>query len=333
MEVVHGWDDLVHREAYAVQYPPPDDKGRSDTRFDPGGVVLTIGVFDGVHLGHQSLIRGVVQRAWEMEAGATILTFHPHPRSVVAPDSRWGYLCSLEERIARIAELGPDRLLVLPFTPQLAATSAEMFVEEMLQHLPLRELDVGADFSLGQGGRGDLALLRQLGERWSFTVRSIPPVCLEGCVVSSTRIRRMVQLGDVRAAARCLGRPFSLRGSVVSGAGRGAPLGFPTANLHLHARQILPADGVYAARAQLPAMVGQATPLPALAYVGRRPTFPDRERVVEAHLLDFSGGLLGYELRVELLLKLRPDQAFDSAEALVAQMERDAARARQLLRA
>ncbi len=309
MDVFQGWADL------------------------PAGIqaVFTIGVFDGVHLGHQSLIRGVVEQARSCAGQAVVLTFHPHPRSVVAPDSSWGYLCSLEERIDRLADLETDLLILLRFSRELAATPAEAFVDQVLQHMHLREIHVGEDFALGQGKRGDAALLHQLGRRHGFVVRSIPPVCLEGQVVSSTRIRELVQAGHVAAVARWLGRLFSLRGSVISGAGQGRRLGFPTANLLLHPRQILPADGVYAAQVRMPPALSVPSPLPALAYIGRRPTFGPGERAVEIHLLDFSGDLLGYELRAELVQHLRPDHAFRSAQDLVVQMQRDAAQARALL--
>ncbi len=296
---------------------------------DDLGVVLAIGVFDGVHLGHQYLLRQTVERARALGIGAAALTFHPHPRSVVAPNSSWAYLCSLEERIERIAELGLDLLMVLRFTLELAATPAADFIAELLRHVPLRELSVGADFRLGQGKQGDIALLRALGREHGFAVRPAPQVCLDGQVVSSTRIRELVQAGEVAAAGRWLGRPFSLRGDVVSGQGRGHTLGFPTANISLHPRQLLPADGVYAAWAHLRPTAGH--PLPALAYVGQRPTFNLEERVVEVHLLDFSGELRGHELRAEFIARLRPDRRFGGADELIAQMNRDAARAREIL--
>lgn len=309
MDVVHGWIDLS----------------------DEANVVLTIGVFDGVHLGHQTLIRGAVRRARALGARAVVLTFHPHPRSVVAPDSPWGYLCSLEERITRIAELGPDLMMVLRFTPELAATPAEGFVQEVLHHIPVQELHVGADFVLGRGGRGDVSLLQTLGQRHGFAVHSIPPVCLDGQVVSSTRIRERVQAGRVAEAARWLGRDFCLRGSVVRGRRVGQDLGFPTANLYLHPRQILPADGVYAVWVRLPPADGWSSPQPGMAYVGRRPTFGPGERTVEVHLLGFRGDLLGRELRLAFVRHLRPDQAFGSPEQLSDQLHRDAARTRDLL--
>lgn len=309
MRVVQGWADL-HHEA---------------------GVVLTIGVFDGVHLGHQALMREAVQRARARDWPAAVLTFYPHPRAIVAPESRWGYLCSLEERLERMADLGPDLVMILRFTPELRATPAEDFIAELVRHMPLRELFVGADFSLGVDKRGDLAVLQALGERHGFAVRPAPQVCLDGRVVSSTQIRALIQAGDVAEAARWLGRLFSLRGNVVPGQGQGRALGFPTANLSLHPRQLLPADGVYAARARCAPNTPCPGPFPALAYVGRRPTFGPAERVVEVHLLDFVGQLVGYELRAEFVQRLRPDRRFDSVAELVAQMQRDAARARDIL--
>jgi len=309
MEVVQGWADLAHET----------------------GVVLAIGVFDGVHLGHQTLIRGVVRHAAALGARAVVLTFHPHPRSIVAPGSRWGYLCSLEERIARIAELGVDLLLILRFTRGLAATGAEAFVDEMLRHIPVRELHIGSGFVLGRDREGDAATLHALGERKGFLVRSVPPVCLDGRLVSSTCVRELVQAGRVGEAARWLGRAFSVRGDVVPGQGRGTLLGFPTANLHLHPRQLLPADGVYAVRVRLPPAGPWPPPQSGLAYVGCRPTFGEGRRVVEVHLFDFSGDLLGNELRAEFVQRLRPDRSFPNPEELIAQMQRDTAQAHKIL--
>jgi riboflavin kinase/FMN adenylyltransferase len=309
MEVIQGW-----------------------TKLAIPGAVATIGVFDGVHLGHQVLIRGVAERARALDLRSVAITFHPHPRSVVAPELPWEYICSLEERIARISELGVDLLIVLRFSPELAATPAEEFVARLVDHVPLRELHVGSGFVLGRGREGNVARLAALGHRWGFTVHTVPPVCLDGRPVSSTQIRQLVQAGRVDEAQRWLGRPFSLRGEVVAGEGRGRLLGFPTANLHLHPRQLLPADGVYAVRVRLPAVASCLELQPALAYVGRRPTFGPGERVVELHLLDFQGDLLGYELRADFVRRLRPDRAFPNAEALARQMAQDAAAARALLR-
>lgn len=309
MNVVQGWADLSRGV----------------------GVVLSMGVFDGVHLGHRALIREAVRRAQRIGARAVVLTFHPHPRSILAPESLWGYLCSLEERIARIAALDVDLMIILSFTPELAATTAEAFMRRLWDHVPLRELCVGQDFVLGRGGRGDVDLLRSLGERWGFAVRAIPPVCLDGREVSSTRIREFVQAGRVIEAGRWLGRPFSLQGQVIRGAGQGRRLGFPTANLRLHPRLILPGDGVYAVRVDLPAALGGLAPQPGMAYVGRRPTFGPGERQVEVYLFDFAGDLLGCVLRVDFVRHLRPDRAFDSGEALAAQIRQDAERARAAL--
>lgn len=307
MEVIQGW-----------------------TRIEIPGAVGTIGVFDGVHLGHQVLMRGVVERAQALGLRAVAITFHPHPRSIVAPDLPWEYICSLEERIARISELGVDLLIILRFTPELAATPAEAFVAQLVACVPIRELHVGSGFVLGRGREGDLARLQALGQRWGFSVYAVPPVCVDGRPVSSTRIRELVQAGRVEEVSRWLGRPFSLRGEVVAGAGRGRLLGFPTANLHLHPRQLLPGDGVYAVRVRLPAVASHPELHAGLAYVGRRPTFGAGERVVEVHLLDFDGDLLGYELRADFVRRIRPDRTFPSPEALTEQMMRDLAAARAI---
>ncbi len=314
MRVEQGWVDLS-REA---------------------GVVLTIGIFDGVHLGHRRLISGVVRQARARGWCSLVLTFHPHPRAVLAPDRWEGYLCPLEERVSQIASLGPDRMLILRFSAELAAMPAAEFLEELLRHVPVRELHVGFDFALGRGREGDVHLLRRWGKERGLVVRPVPPVRLQGQIVSSTRIRELVRQGQMQEAARRLGRPFALAGQVIPGAGRGRELGFPTANLRLDPRQVLPADGVYAVRVYLPAALQEVYqpgrgPLSGMAYVGRRPTFGPGERGVEVHLFDFAADLLGCDLRVEFVECLRPDRTFPGPEALVSQMHRDAGHARELL--
>ncbi len=307
MEVVQGWTTL----------PLSVD------------VAMTIGVFDGVHLGHQALLRQVVRQAEALHGRAVVMTFYPHPRSILAPDSPWAYLCSLEERIERIAELGPDLLMVMPFTAEFADIPAEAFVEQVVQSMRLHDLYVGIDSCLGRGGQGDVPMLAALGERLGFRVHAFPPVEVDGQIVSSTRIRELVQSGQVAEVVSWLGRPFSLRGEVVSGYGQGRFLGFPTANLRLDPRQILPADGVYAVMAQLPHN-GPGS-FPGLGYVGRRPTFGTPERVVEVHLFDFSADLVGRELRAEFRIQLRPDRRFANVDELMEQMRRDEGRAREML--
>ncbi len=307
MEVVQGWTTLPS----SVE------------------VAMTIGVFDGVHLGHQALVRQVVRQAEALHGQAVVMTFYPHPRSVLVPDSPWAYLCSLEERIERIAELGPDLLLVMPFTAEFADTPAESFIEQVVQSMRLRDLYVGIDSCLGRGGQGDVPMVAALGERLGFRVHAFPPVEVDGQVVSSTRIRELVQSGQVAEVVRWLGRPFCLRGQVVPGYGQGRLLGFPTANLRLDPRQILPADGVYAVMAQLPH--NGAGSFPGLGYIGRRPTFGTTERVAEVHLFDFSADLVGHELRAEFREQLRPDRKFAGVEELMEQMRRDEEKARKVL--
>ncbi|MBI4297292.1 MAG: bifunctional riboflavin kinase/FAD synthetase [Chloroflexi bacterium] len=288
--------------------------------------VLTIGVFDGVHLGHQSLIgllRGLAQSRGLLSG---VITFDRHPLEVLAPDDHPTYLTSLEQRLTLLQRQGPDFLLAISFTPEVAQLEAGEFLGLLQEYLKVKGLVVGPDFVMGKGRGGDIDTLRALGEREGFFVEVVPPLVFGGKVVSSTAIRHALAQGDMADAALLLGRPFTLEGPVVSGASRGRFLGYPTANLSVDHRHALPPDGVYAART----FVG-AESYGAAAYVGRRPTFGETERLVEVFLLDFQGDLYGQALRVEFLERLRPDMTFPSAGALQAQIKKDVARIRAIL--
>lgn len=289
-------------------------------------VFLTVGVFDGVHLGHQHLVGQLVQRAWEEGGLSVLLTLHPHPREVLAPQQPVEYLTTLEEKLNLLGELGLDVVIVLTFTQEVARTSARDFILTLTRHLRLKELWVGPDFALGHQRQGDVAFLRHLGRELGFVVRVIEPFCLEGEIVSSSRIRTLLTQGRVSDAARLLGRYPRLRGEVVVGAERGRVLGFPTANLSLNEHQVIPADGVYAVQARL----GEET-LAGVANIGVRPSFGNGERTVEAHLLDFEGDIYGQELELRFVQRLRDEQRFSSVDQLAAQIERDVETARRIL--
>lgn len=301
---------------------------------DPGAcVVLTIGAFDGVHRGHQQLIEQVRQRAQATGCASAIITFDPHPEAVLQPGVPVPYLTTLDERIALLAETGVDLLIILTFTREMADTPAVTFMQLICDYLSIQELMVGPDFALGRQREGTLPLLEQVGERLGFRARAVMPLLVDGQMVSSTRIRQALRRGDVREAARLLGRPYTLYGEVVPGARRGRALGFPTANLAHHGEsvalgegQVLPADGVYATYARL-----DDHRWPSITHVGRRPTFGDSERWVETHILDFDRDIYGEVLRVEFVERLRDEAQFESISALVAQLQRDAAQARAVL--
>ncbi len=294
----------------------------------PGGSAVTIGVFDGVHRGHHQLLVELRRRAEELGGlERVVLTFDHHPLELVAPERAPLLLTTLERRIRLLDGLA-DVVAVLTFE-KVRDLEAEAFIAEVLADtLHARLVAVGADFRFGRDRRGDLALLRRLGPAHGFEVDEVRLVGEEGVPVSSTRIRELVTTGLIQAANRELGHRFEVRGEVVPGEGRGRQIGVPTANLAMPAGIILPADGVYAAWAVLPS--GR---YPAVVNVGVRPTFGGRERVIEAHLLDFDGNLYGTDLGLELVERIRSERKFEGIEQLAAQIRRDIAAARARLTA
>jgi riboflavin kinase/FMN adenylyltransferase len=276
---------------------------------------LAVGEFDGVHLGHREVIRG----------SDTVLTFEPHPRTVVAPDSAPKLLTSLEIKADLIAALGVQELVVIPFDGTFAAQSPQEFVDHVLvDQLGAERVSVGENFRFGHRARGDAALLR---EQRAFETRVSRLVELEGEVISSTHIRGLVAVGDVARAARFLGAPFHMRGTIAHGDKRGRTLGYPTANLVPDPKLVVPDHGIYACRAQVDGETHVAA-----VNVGVRPTFKTgRGLLVEAFLLDFEGDIYGRELRLDFLERLRGERRFDSVEALVEQMGADVERTREIV--
>jgi riboflavin kinase/FMN adenylyltransferase len=288
--------------------------------------VLTVGVFDGIHLGHRQLIEQVKRRATERVLKGGVVTLHHHPQIVLSPQSSITYLTTLDERVALIRGLGIELVAVLSFTPALARLSAPEFVSLLQEHLRMKGLVIGPDFALGRGRQGDAATLRALGQERGFTVEVLPPVMVGGRVVSSTAIREALVKGDLATASRLLGRPFSLSGKVTPGDERGRQLGFPTANIAANSALTIPADGIYVTRAYV-----DGQPYRSVTNIGVRPTFGGGKRLIEVHLLDFSGDLYGHQLKVELVERLRGEARFNSVDELVAQIKRDVERARAVL--
>lgn len=292
---------------------------------DPLGWILekptaiTVGVFDGVHLGHQAVMARLREVAENGGLVTGALTFEPHPLELVNPAGAPKLLTSIEQRIEMLAECGMEVVGVLPFL-QIRDLPPRMFALEVLaQRLQARHVAVGADFRFGQDRAGDIASLAAFGEEGGFEVEVVEMVgAVGGEVVSATRIRSLIAAGEVMAAARFLGRPFEVRGQVIRGDGRGRTIGFPTANLYVPERMAVPADGVYAAWAEL---AGET--FPSLVNIGVRPTFGSDRRVVEAYLVDFEGDLYGRELALRFVDRLRPERRFESVEALVEQLHRD----------
>ncbi|SCF31586.1 riboflavin kinase / FMN adenylyltransferase [Micromonospora viridifaciens] len=297
----------------------------------PGGwgrSVVTIGVFDGVHKGHQATIGHAVARARELGVKSVVVTFDPHPAEVVRPGSHPAVLTEPARKAELIEELGADVLCVVPFTPEFSRLPAEAFVHDILvEHLHAALVVVGENFRFGHRAAGDVALLERLGRTFGFGVEGAPLVAEAGTVFSSTYIRSCVDAGDVAAAAAALGRPHRVEGVVVRGDQRGRELGYPTANLLTHRYAAVPADGVYAAR-----LVRRGRPpLAAAVSIGTNPTFSGRERRVEAYVLDFSGDLYGERLALDFVAHLREQRTYDSIEPLVAQIAEDVERTRRAL--
>jgi riboflavin kinase/FMN adenylyltransferase len=276
---------------------------------------LAVGEFDGVHIGHREVIRDA----------DSVLTFEPHPRTVVAPESAPKLLTTLEQKADLIAALGVGELIVIPFDGSFAAQSPQAFIDHVLvAQLDARHVSVGENFRFGHRARGDAALL---ASEAAFETRVADLVELDGEIVSSTHIRGLVATGEVGEAARALGAPFGMRGIVAHGDKRGRTLGFPTANLVPDPRLAVPDHGIYACRAAVPGM-GEWT---AAVSIGVRPTFvTGRGLLVEAFLLDFDGDLYGRELRLDFLQRLRGEKRFDSIDALVEQMHRDVAETQRI---
>jgi riboflavin kinase/FMN adenylyltransferase len=287
---------------------------------------VTVGVFDGVHRGHQQLVAGMAEAAHAAGREAIALAFDPHPATALGGEPP-PLLTTLEERAELLGALGLDILIVLPFTQALARTPAADFVAALLRHLHMAELWGGPDFALGHRREGNVRLLRRLGAERGFAVRVVEPLMWEGAPVSSSRVRDALQAGDVEQVTGCLGRPYRLVGTVVHGDGRGGRLGVPTANLSLPPERLVPADGIYACLAHTERLGTH----PAAVNVGTRPTFDDHGVTVEAHLIDFKADLYGQTLALDLIARLRDEVAFPDIEALMAQMQKDIAQARDIL--
>jgi riboflavin kinase/FMN adenylyltransferase len=303
---------------------------------------LTIGFFDGVHRGHRYLIAQAISSARRRGRRAVLLTFYPHP-SVVLRGAEPFHLSTREEKLALLSELDLDLIIIQHFTPGLARTRAEEFVNLLIEGIGMVELWVGPDFALGYQRKGDIPFLRSMGQERGYEIHVINRLRLEQEPISSSRIRQALREGDVTLAARCLGRPYSLQGPVIIGAQRGRMLGFPTANVEIPAGRAIPANGVYAAWARLwrettERAVGWPGTEPAaderhraVVNIGTRPTFDDGARTIEAHLLDFDRDIYGQRMALDFVARLRAEQRFESIDALVAQIGRDVTAARKLL--
>ena len=290
-----------------------------------GPIFTAIGVFDGVHLGHQAVISTSAEHAREAGGTPVVVTFDPHPAKVLRPDKAPHLLTATQHKIALIRDLGVEHLLVVRFDREFANTPPKDFVRELVTHAkPLREICVGHEWSFGKNRAGNLALLQKLGAEHNFNVVGIKPVGANGTVVSSTAIREAVKQGDLAKAAEMLGREYTILGTVKKGAQLGRTLGFPTANLSAHSEQF-PPNGVYAAEARLDGAV-----LRGVVNLGYRPTVEQAkpERLLELHLFDLHRDIYGEDVEVRFLRYLREEQKFGSLDELKAQIARDVEQAK-----
>jgi riboflavin kinase/FMN adenylyltransferase len=295
-----------------------------------GPAFLAIGVFDGVHLGHQAVISTAARHAAEAGGTAVVITFDPHPAKILRPQDSPRLLTATQHKIALIRDLGVSHLLVLKFDRELAATRPADFVRQLAGAArPLREICVGQEWSFGKDRAGNLALLKTLGAEIGFNVVGVPPVTLQGTLISSTAIRKAVKAGDFATATRMLGRDYTILGTVEEGKRIGRSLGFPTANLSAHSEQF-PPNGVYAAEGTL-----QGKKVHGVVNLGVRPTIDDGspQRVLEFHLFDFDRDLYGEDVELRFLRYLRPERKFESLVALREQIARDVSEARQIFAA
>jgi riboflavin kinase/FMN adenylyltransferase len=309
-------------------------RGLEATPGDLGRTVVTVGMYDGVHRGHQALIGRAVQRAQALGRPCLLLTFDPHPSEVVRPGSHPAILTALDRKAELVAGLGVDAMCVLPFTPEFSRLSPETFTHTVLvEQLHTAFVVVGRNFTYGFKAAGTVDTLTVEGRRFGFGVEGVDLTSVDDEVtISSTYVRACVAAGDMESAARALGRPHRVDGVVVRGERRGRELGYPTANVECPPHTAIPADGVYAGHLVWRGLDGTTRgSAPAAVSIGTNPTFQGTRRTVEAFVLDFDGDLYGEHVGVEFVERLRPMTAFTGVEALVEQMDRDVARTRELL--
>ena len=295
---------------------------------DLQGVWLTIGSFDGVHVGHQAILNQLIAGAHEAGAPAVVLTFHPHPAEVLRHRRRLHFLSTPEGKAAMLADLGVDIVIHHPFNLRVAKMTAREFIELLSQRLGMRRIRVGDDFALGRGREGTIPVLRQLGREFGYEVEIVEPVRLDNRIVSSSWVRQSLAEGDIVTVARLLGRSYQVSGEVVRGEARGRQLGFRTANLEIWSERALPKAGVYAGWASY-----SNERRPAVANVGYRPTFEDQSVLprVEVHILDFEGELYHREVSFSFIERLRDEKRFETIQELIEQVQSDIHRARLIL--
>jgi riboflavin kinase/FMN adenylyltransferase len=288
--------------------------------------LLTVGVFDGVHLGHQRLIAELVKQAAKKHMLAGVVTFRQHPEDVLSPGKTLPFLTDIKTRTKLLQDEGVDFIIPMSFTKRTAELGARQFIALLQKHLKMRGFVVGPDFALGRQREGNTDALRQLGQAMGFSLTIVPPLEINGEIVSSTGIRKAIAEGDMKKVRQLTGRNFRLDGRVVAGTGRGQSLGFPTANMDINSGQALPRDGVYAGLARVNGKIYQA-----MTNIGKNPTFGNPKRTIETFLLDYSGDLYGRELSVEFVDRLRDEKKFKNTDELKKQLAEDMRLSRKIL--
>jgi len=289
-------------------------------------MLLAIGVFDGVHRGHKYLLSLLMEKARCQGLLSGVVTFRQHPREVLSPGTVLPNLTTPDQKVDLLLKEGVDKVISLSFTPELAQLTAREFVTLLRKHLRMAGLVVGPDFALGRGREGNVEAIRELGKEMGFSVTVVSPKLIEGEIVSSTAIRNALSEGDMEKVSRLLGRPFLLQNTVVTGAGRGTALGFPTANLEIEQRQALPPDGVYATWAYV-----NGDAYESMTNIGKRPTFGINERNIEVFLLNYTGDIYNKTLKIGIVTRLRDEKRFDTVDDLKKQIEEDIKRGKAIL--
>lgn len=288
------------------------------------GTVLVLGMFDGVHAGHAWLMRTAKQRGAEEGLPVVACTFFPHPLELVDKKRTPPMLTTVTERASRLCQLGIDEMVVWAFTKEMRDMSPKKFVKRLVKKMKPKHIVVGFNYTFGRGGKGTPKLLKKLGKKFGFTLSIVPPVEMRGTAVSSTRIRNLLEQGDVEYAGELLERPYSVKGKVEKGKKLGRVMGFPTANIHIPKGKAMPCGGVYIAR------VKTAEGLyPAVVNLGHQPTLPSGRATLEAHLMGFQGELYGQKAQVHFCKRLRDEETFPNMEALQAQIAKDVQQAKQ----
>lgn len=296
-------------------------------RFTPEkDTALTIGVFDGVHLGHKHLISILLKQASQANLLSGVITFRQHPEDLFSPKARLPFLTDMKARTSFLKKEGVDFVVPLSFSKELARLDARRFIGLLQKHLRMRRLVIGSDFALGRERAGDTAALEKLGQEMDFSVTVVPPLVINGEVVSSTAIRQAMAAGNMPRVRKLAGHYFSLHGKVIPGTGRGEGLGFPTANLNVSKGQALPPDGVYASWAHI-----NGNAYESMTNVGLCPTFDSTDRTIETYIIDYSGDLYGNDLYVDLVGKLREEEKFGSIDDLKVQIADDIERGKKIL--